>query len=172
MKHLNQSSFRLFCSTIISLIVFNANGQDTKESNPMAELAEVHHLWARETFALAKTGAAYMMLSNTSSKTPIYLESVSVDDSIAATVELHTTLMQEDMMTMQQLEEPIEILSQQTVEFKPGGKHIMFMGLEKPFLAGEKFVISLHFTDGSYVQKEVIVKDGRGGMDASKHNHH
>ena len=123
--------------------------KDTKDKpHTMAESVSISDSWARATFALAKTGAAYFSASNTSNSA-IVIESVSLAAEIAMTAEFHTTVMKNEMMQMQELSEGVKIKSSETVEFSPGGKHIMIMGLEGPLQKGKSIVITLHFEDGS-----------------------
>jgi copper(I)-binding protein len=128
----------------------NAHNHSAKVDSPnsMAMSINVSEPWARATFALAKTGAAYFSVSNMGN-TAVVLESVSLQADIAMTAELHHTMMQNDMMHMQELSEGVKINSGESVDFSPGGKHIMIMGLEGPLQKGKSIVITLHFADGS-----------------------
>ena len=99
-------------------------------TSTMATSVVISQQWARATFALAKTGAAYFSIENVSDK-PLLLSSVSVDSQIAQVAQIHHTIMRNDMMQMQELSDGLKIESGETVEFLPGGKHIMLMGLSK-----------------------------------------
>ncbi|MGB3724645.1 MAG: copper chaperone PCu(A)C [Glaciecola sp.] len=126
----------------------------------MAAHAEVQDPWARATFALAKTGAAYMTLNNVDNQT-IVLSKASVSETLASMTQLHTTSMQDGMMRMQELVGGIEIAPQSGLEFTPGGKHIMIMGLTGPLNAGESIDITLTFSDDSIKTVTFPIKDAR-----------
>ena len=126
----------------------------------MASSVSINESWARATFALAKSGAAYFSITNTSNH-DLVLSSVSVDNSVAMTAELHHTIMQNEMMSMQELEDGIEIKAGSTVELSPGGMHIMFMGLQKPLNKDEFINVNLIFEDGSQLSHSVPVLDKR-----------
>lgn len=152
----------LFLFTTMNVSFVNAHDHKSTQGQPqnMAESVNISDSWARATFALAKTGAAYFSANNTSDSTVI-LESVSVTTEIAMTAELHTTVMKDDMMQMQELSEGVQIKSAQAVEFSPGGKHIMIMGLEGPLQKGKSIVITLHFEDGSSIDQRFPILDKR-----------
>lgn len=120
----------------------------------------VENAWARATFALAKTGAVYLSIDN-QSENNLMLLSVSVDSTVASDAQLHETLMEEEMMQMREATDGFEIPSGSTLEFSPGGKHIMLMGLEKPLITGEQFVLSLRFENNKVIRVPVEVKDAR-----------
>ena len=118
----------------------------------------VENAWARATFALAKTGAVYLSIDN-QSENNLKLLSVSVDSTLASDAQLHETLMEEEMMQMREATDGFEIPSGTTLEFSPGGKHIMIIGLEKP--TGEQFVLSLRFENNKVIRVPIEVKDAR-----------
>ncbi len=123
--------------------------------------------WARATFALAKTGAAYMTISNHSNK-DITLLSVDALNDIASMTEIHHTVMNGDMMKMQELEDGVEIKAGQTLELKPGGIHIMLMGLSGPLNAGEDLQLKLSFSDNTSATQTFNILDMSGAQSKSK----
>ena len=120
----------------------------------------VENAWARATFALAKTGAVYLSIDNQSKKN-VTLLAVSVDSSVASDAQLHETLMEEEMMQMREATNGFAIPSGSTLEFLPGGKHIMLIGLGKPLITGEQFVLSLKFENNKVMRVPIEVKDAR-----------
>lgn len=108
----------------------------------------IHHPWARASAtSLAKTGAVYLKLEN-SGPSEITLTGASTD--VAKKAELHTHIMSDNgVMKMRPVEGGIPIAGKETVELKPGGLHIMLMGLPAPLFEGELFDITLTFSDGS-----------------------
>ena len=126
----------------------------------MANQVNVSDAWARATFALAKTGAAYLTIEN-QSNSDITLLSASVDKSIASVVQIHHTVMENDMMAMQELSAGLVIPKASSVSLSPGGVHIMLMGLQGPLKEKESFELRLYFADKSSHITQVLVKDLR-----------
>jgi copper(I)-binding protein len=102
----------------------------------------------------------YLSIDN-QSENNLKLLSVSVDSTVASDAQLHETLMEEEMMQMREATDGFEIPSGSTLEFSPGGKHIMLMGLEKPLTTGEQFVLSLRFENSKVIRVPIGVKDAR-----------
>jgi copper(I)-binding protein len=120
----------------------------------------IENAWARSTFALAKTGAVYLSINN-QSQHDIKLLSVNVDSSVADDAQLHETLMTDEMMQMREAEDGFELPSGEMLEFEPGAKHIMLMGLKQPLKAGDEFFLSLMFEKNKVLRVPIKVKDAR-----------
>ncbi|MFC3122835.1 copper chaperone PCu(A)C [Agaribacter flavus] len=138
-------------------LVFATQANTTK----MSEIVSVNDAWARETFKFARTGAAYLSITNHSESNVAVLSSVEVDESVASMVELHETFVNDEVMSMEEIEDGIEIAPNSTVQLAPGGKHLMFMGLSEPFTNGQNFEAKLHFEDSSSLTISIPVKDAR-----------
>jgi len=145
--------------TFFLLIPFFTVAHEHSDKN-MAETIVVDAAWARETFKMAQTGAAYLRLNNPSEKA-IELLAVSVDDETAQMVEIHNTVVEDNMMRMKHLEDGVVIAAGETLSFQPGGMHLMLMGLKGPLVANETFELVLHFADESTLSKKVVVRDMR-----------
>lgn len=162
---------------ILSLLVISFSGlahnHGSDAESSMADIINLEGAWARETFSMAKSGAAYLNLNNPSGNA-IHLVSASVDASVAAKVEIHTTKMHDGMMQMQELEQGLVVNAGESVMLQPGGIHIMLMGLESPLVAGQSFDLSLSFSDGSVLVTNVSVKNmSNKNADAKdEHKHH
>ncbi len=119
--------------------------------------------------AAMPTGAVYLELQNTGGAADTLLSAAS---DAAQAVELHESKMEGDMMSMQPVEK-IEVPAGGTVALKPGGLHIMFIGLEKEWKAGDKINVTLNFEKSGAKTIEVEVKaDMPAGhtMDMNSHN--
>ena len=158
------ATFMIGLSLLLCLFSQNTlahnNSATDENTNNMAASASISNQWARATFALAKTGAAYFSISNKGEST-LVLVSVSVSPNSAMSAEFHHTIIQNDMMQMQELSDGVKIQSGETLDFSPGGKHIMLMGLTGPLTKGEAIVLRLHFDDGSYIEQTFPVLDKR-----------
>ena len=100
---------------------------------------EVSNAWARATPGKAENGAAYLtILSPTTDRL------VSVSSPVAKKAELHTMSMAGMVMQMRPLA-GLDIPAGRPVTLKPGGEHIMLLGLDRPLQEGESFPLTLNF---------------------------
>ena len=76
----------------------------------------------------------------------------------AKTAELHETVDENGVMKMVHHPEGWEIPAGGTLELKPGGKHIMLIGLTAPLVAGEKIKVTLNFEKAGAQTIDVPVK--------------
>jgi len=114
----------------------------------------IDHPWARATPGAAKNGAAFLTLSNAGAAGDTLL---SASSGVAKKTELHTHQMTDGVMKMRQVEK-IDVAAGGTTELKPGGLHIMFMGLHKPLKEGSSFPLTLTFEKAGSVEVEVKVE--------------
>jgi len=70
----------------------------------------------------------------------------SAGTEVAQTVELHKMELVDGMMKMHRVE-AIDIPAGGTAELKPGGYHLMMIGLKKALKAGDKVTIKLEFSN-------------------------
>lgn len=99
--------------------------------------------------------AVFMALAN-SGATADRLVAAQADVSNA--VEIHETTMEGDVMRMRQVEGGIELPAGGQVELKPGGYHVMLIGLTRDLNAGEKFPVTLQFASGATLTVEAEVR--------------
>jgi copper(I)-binding protein len=102
---------------------------------------EIENAWTRATPPGAKTAAGYMTIRNKSSS-PERL--ISVASPLAARVETHVHLHDGDVMRMR-LVEGYDVPAKGSLELKPGGAHLMFVDIKRPFKEGEKIPLTLRF---------------------------
>lgn len=89
--------------------------------------------------------AVYMTLAN-GGATADRLTAAKAD--VATAVEIHKTSMEGDVMRMQQVQEGIELPAGGQVELKPGGYHVMLIGLTRDLAVGDSFPVTLEFASG------------------------
>ena len=119
---------------------------------------EVAGAWARATPAKAETGIAYLTIR---SPTPDRL--VSVSSPVAKKVELNTMEMSGMVMKMRAVAS-LDIPAGQPVTLKPGGDHIMLIGLNGPLREGQSFPLTLTFEKAGAREVTVAVeKPGAAG---------
>lgn len=123
--------------------------------------------YARSAGAMAKAGAAFMIIENHAHAED---RLISVSSDAAARVELHTHKdMGDGVMKMMEVEEGFAIESHGKHMLKRGGDHVMFMGLAEPWAHGDVVSVTLIFEKAGEIVIEVPVdlerKDAHGGMD-------
>jgi len=69
------------------------------------------------------------------------------------------TMGEKGVMKMQQLKDGIVIPAGKTVELKPGGFHIMFIGLEKQMIPEERHKGLLKFENAGDIEVKFVVED-------------
>jgi periplasmic copper chaperone A len=107
--------------------------------------------WARATPQGADSGAAYMTVTNTGSRA----ERLSCVSSTASQkCQVHEMTMQGGIMKMRPVAGGLAIKPGQTVTFKPGGYHVMLVGLKAPLQQGKTVEATLKVDNGGTVQVE------------------
>ena len=125
---------------------------------------QVENPWSRATAPGAKVAAGYMVLRNRAA-TPDRL--VGASSPAARKVETHVTVRDGDIMRMREVQ-GYEIPAAGAFELKPGGPHLMFVDVRRPFKEGEAIPVTLRFEKAGEVQVEFKV--GRGAA-APAHKH-
>ena len=115
----------------------------------------IDHPWARPSLSVSPNGVAYMIITN---EGDVADKILTVNGNVAKRVELHTTLMDGDVMRMRAVAGGVEILPGQTLEIAPGGLHVMLMGLSAPLKEGDRFPLNLMFERAGGVDVEVQVE--------------
>ena len=127
------------------------------------------HAWTRATPPKAKAGGGFVEIVNTGSEAD---RLIAASSNVAAKTEIHEMAVTDGVMKMRELEDGIEIPAGETVTLKPGGLHIMFMGLTQSFEEGSSVPVVLTFEKAGDVDIELAVgKMGAKSMDHSHMNH-
>ncbi len=133
----------------------------------MAGDIKIEKAWTRATPQGAKAGGAFVLVKNTGDAAD---RLIAASSDVAAKVEIHEMSMNDGVMKMQELENGLEIAPGETVELKPGGFHIMMMGLHKAIAEGDLVTISLEFEKAGIV--EVMFPAAQLGAPAMDHSNH
>jgi copper(I)-binding protein len=136
-----------------------------------AEGIVVEDAYARASTPTAKSGAAFMVLMNTSDQDD---RLVAAKSDVAARVELHTHReIADGVMKMMEVEEGFAIPAGGTHMLARGGDHVMFMGLNEPFADGDTVAVTLVFEHAGEVAVEIPVdlnrKPEHGGGHGAGH---
>ena len=137
---------------------------------------EVTQAWSRATPGGAPVGAGYLALTNRGAEADRLIGGSS---DVAARVEVHEMSMDNGVMKMRELAGGLEVKPGETVTLKPGGHHLMLMGLKRGLKEGERFKAQLDFAGGGKAEVEFVVQ-GMGAMaapsamaaPAADHHHH
>ena len=140
-------------SSLFAVAFVCAIGAASAHDYKVGSLA-IDHPWTRATPRSATVGGGYLKITNNGGA-PDRLISVSSD--AAATVEIHEMKMSGSKMQMRPLKDGIEIRPGQTVEFRPGGYHIMFMKIKQPFEQGKRIKGTLTFEKAGKIEVEFAV---------------
>ena len=93
---------------------------------------------------------------------------VSVSTPLAKEAELHNMVMEGGIAKMRPLAGGIELPAGQPVTLKPGGMHIMLMGLAEPLRPGDSFPMTLSFEKAG--ERDVTVTIEKPGAMAPRGN--
>ena len=127
---------------------------------PAAKDIEASEVWARTGMA-AGNSAVYMMLAN---GTDMHQELLFATSDVAEAVELHMSQMGANGEMQMIPQASIPLAAGAKVEFKPGGLHVMLIGLKQDLKAGDEFELTLHFKDHADIMLKVIVKEAMMDM--------
>jgi copper(I)-binding protein len=103
---------------------------------------EISAPWARATPKGASIGGGYLKITNTGT-TPDRLTGGSTP--VSDKLEVHEMSMSDGVMKMRPVTGGLEIKPGETVELKPGGYPLMFVGLKQQLQQGGHFKATLQF---------------------------
>jgi copper(I)-binding protein len=79
-------------------------------------------------------------------------------------VELHLSQLGENGEMQMIPQASVPLIAGAGAEFKPGGLHVMLIGLKQDLKAGDEFELTLHFKDHADITLKVIVKEAMVDM--------
>ncbi len=128
---------------------------------------KVNNAWARPTVPGQQGGGGFMTLQS-----PKADKLLSGSTPAAERFELHMMAMEGDVMKMREVK-TIDLPAGQKVELKPGGLHVMFIGIKEPLKVGSKVPVTLKFEKAGEVKVEFEVTS-QPAVSAQKdeHKHH
>ena len=111
--------------------------------------------WSRP--AVGPNGAVYLTIEG--GPTDSALSGVSVSSEVAASAQIHQTVIRDDgLMGMTRIPQ-VEIPAASTVMMVPGGVHVMLMELAEPLEADDTLDVILTFDNGTELTTTVEVRD-------------
>ncbi len=124
--------------------------------------------WARASAGAARAGAAYLRIVNAGAEADRLLGASS---PVAERVELHTHRMRDGVMRMRRIE-AVSVPGNEAAELKPGGDHVMLMGLTGPLKRGDTFPLTLSFEKAGKITVPVAVRPVTARSPGMKHHDH
>ena len=115
---------------------------------------EISNAWVRPALPDGN-GAVYFLLENHSAFGD---ELTGVSSEAARAVEMHESRLEGDVMQMRQVMS-IPIGGKESIEFGPGGYHVMLIGLKQELKAGDEIQVTLQFKNHEDIQVTVPVQD-------------
>ena len=149
---------RFFSTNILILtaIAFVSIISDTGAKNYNYKHVNASDPWARATSKLARTGAVY--IKNIHNKGELTVKITGFSANIAKKVQLHNTVVENEIAKMQHIEF-LEIRPNKSVQFNPGGLHIMLMGLKRPLEKNSHFPLIIKFEKLGNLEIMVDIKN-------------
>lgn len=120
--------------------------------------------WARPA-AQNGNGAVYFLLQNHSTAAD---ELTAVTSEVAEATEIHESKMTGDVMQMQQVMS-LPVPGKASIEFAPGGYHVMLIGLKHDLKPGDEFQLTLQFKTHENITLTVPVQETGASDSMSDH---
>jgi hypothetical protein len=114
---------------------------------------KIDHPWARASAGAAKTGVAYLTITDLGQ--PDQLTGASTP--VASSAELHESMADMGTMKMRPLA-ALPLPQGKPVKLEPNGYHLMLIGLKAPLKAGDSFPLTLRFQHAAPVTVTVAVE--------------
>ena len=132
---------RFALASLLAVSVFAAQAEVTAKD-----------AWSRGTVAGQKSSGVFLTLTSSEDA-----KVVAVRTPVAKSAEIHHTMAHQGVMHMHAVEE-LELPAGKPVELKPGGHHVMLMGLAKPLAAGDAVPLTFTIEDAKGKRTTVEVK--------------
>lgn len=134
----------------------HSHGHSHSHSHDHADMAKSYTLadlnisgpFTRATLPNAPVAGGYMMIMNSGGNADVLIAARS---DIAARTEVHEMTVVDDVMKMRELKDGLLVPAGGSVELKPGGFHIMFMGLKEQLVEGETVEVTLEFKESGTI---------------------
>ncbi len=120
---------------------------------PALAAVEVTAAWSRAVPPVSGNGAAYAVFVNRG-QSPEQLLGASTP--VARRAELHTHVVQGDVVSMRRVP-ALDLPPGQQVRLRPGGLHVMLIGLKQPLSEGSSFALTFSFANAAPLTVDVPV---------------
>lgn len=116
---------------------------------------KVMDAWARPGNA-GDNSAVYFIISNATDTADTLL---SAKTDVASAAEVHMSMMDANGVISMQMQESVPVPAQQEVIFKPGGLHVMLVGLSQELKAGDVITLTLNFEEAGSITIQSPVRE-------------
>lgn len=140
-------SMKFIAASLVMVGAALAQAQEAKVGNIKIEGA-----YTRSTVPGQKAAGGFMKIIDQGAADQL----ISASSPVADEVQLHMMSMEDNVMKMRQVK-AIDIPANGSVELKPGGLHIMFMGIKEPLAAGGSVPVKLKFAKAGEVEIKLPV---------------
>lgn len=120
----------------------------------------VSHGWSQPTPPAAPTAVGYLTIANRGARPDRLL---SLASPAAASVDLHLMSMDGGVMRMRPVQGGLVVPAGGAVQLEPGGYHLMFEGLKRPFKTGDRIPLTLRFQRSGVIRTILRVQTGGAG---------
>ena len=114
---------------------------------------KIENAWVRPD-GKGMNSALYFNISNNGMKTD---DLYKITSTSAELVQMHETIIKNGLAEMKEVKS-VSIPTNMLVEFKPGGYHVMLIGLKKDLKAGEKIIFFFYFKRAGRIRLSATVK--------------
>jgi copper(I)-binding protein len=160
MKQNHKVLVSLFFSLLLSACAGNKTNSTTSDT------IEIQNAWARPALMMTMgndssgdmsggNGAAYMIVANKGTAAD---RLTSVEGTVADSIQIHQTILKDNVMSMSPVD-AIEVPAKGQVELKPGGYHIMLIGLKQDLKIGDQIQLTLIFEKAGRINVDFDVKN-------------
>ena len=153
----------LFNALLIAAIGFGLIGL-AQAQNAKVGGVQIENAYTRATVPGQMAAGGFMKIENKGAADQL----LSASSSVASEVQLHEMSMDGQVMKMRQVKD-ISVPAGGTVELKPGGLHLMLMGIKKPLATGETIPVKLKFAKAGEVEVKMPVNAMGAHGGAMKH---
>lgn len=156
----------------VRLVAGTQHAQDGHHHDaPMVEVGDItiSGAFTRATLPNAPVAGGFLTLTNKGSEDDVL---VSASSDVAQETQIHEMAMDGNVMKMRQLPDGLTLPAGESVALKPGGFHIMFMGLKGPLVEGESVEVTLNFAKAGPVAISLIVGAAAATAPAEDHSGH
>ena len=113
----------------------------------------VESAWARASAGMARAGAGFLTIRNDGAADRL----VGASAGVSRKVEIHTHVMDGAVMRMRRVD-AVPVAASATTALRPGGDHLMFIGLHAPLKEGGRFPVTLIFEKAGAVTVSMEVR--------------
>ena len=155
-----QKSMKKISILFAVLLAATASAQD-----PKVGTISIGHPWARATPGAVKNSAAFMVFDNKGSADKL----IGVTGDIAKDIQIHSMITEAGVMKMREIKS-LDIPANGKAELKPGGFHVMLIGLKDGLKEGATLPLKLTFEKAGEVTVQVTAEKP-GAQDHAEHKH-